>query len=338
MNKRKFISLLFASGILFFLGLLFVPRNYDVEAFKEREGTEYWNLETGSKIGYYKILGKPSNSKTPIIYLHGGPGGKITDEIKESLKPLSFLGHDLYFYDQIGSGHSDRLENIEEYSAERHTNDLAEIVNKIASDKVILIAHSWGSMLATNYLQNHPQRVEKMIISGPGPIMPVNWKLRNEVPPEHLSIIKPAFSNNEGNKKANNWRSKFMTKWAILFKRKLASDKEADAFFSHLNKELIKSTDCEYDENKRVEGGGGYYSHIMTVNSFQSVENKRKDLRDLSTPVLILRGQCDNQAWGYTQEYLDIFNNVELKIIEGVGHSIINREVEKYLELIGCFL
>lgn len=331
--------------ILFFLvaaaattWVFFVPVSYDVQQFTERKGTLYQELSTGSKIGYYKIAGKSKESKTPVIYLHGGPGGMVRDEIIEALEPLSYLGHDLYFYDQIGSGHSARLDDIREYTVERHKADLHEIIGKINSEKVIFIGHSWGCLLAINYLQDHPEKAEKLILGGPGPILPINKTLINEVPADSLNLIQPEYTNEEGNRNAYNLRMKLIQKWAYIFNNKLASDKEVDDFFTYLNEELSKSTYCKQDHVKRYKGGGGYYSHIMTVKSFNDVEDKRDVLRTIHIPVLILRGQCDNQKWGFTREYLDLLPNSKLVIIENAGHDLVNENKDKYYGLIKDFI
>ncbi len=339
MNKLKIISIVVFVSILAVSSLLFVPRKYDVAAFEPRKNVQYWELKTGSRIGFTKIAGVSLEKKNPIIYLHGGPGGCIRTEIIEALKPLSNLGHDVYFYDQIGSGHSERLAAITEYSVERHQKDLREIISIIGAKKVILVGHSWGTLLAINYLQDFEATVERIILSGTGPILPINNRLANEIAPDSLSLIAPEYSNKEGNKKAQNWRSKFMTQWAYLFHSKLASDKEADDFFTYLNQELSKSTACSIKkETKKYSGGSGYYTHIMTVKSFQNVVDKRDKLKTLKTPILIIRGQCDNQKWGFTKEYLDLFSNSKLEIIEGVGHDIISGNRSKYIELLRDFL
>jgi pimeloyl-ACP methyl ester carboxylesterase len=51
---------------------------------------------------------------------------------------------DVYLYDQIGSGWSDRLDDIRQYTALRHKKDLEAIVQAIGAEKVILIGQSWG--------------------------------------------------------------------------------------------------------------------------------------------------------------------------------------------------
>ena len=94
-------------------------------------------LSTGSTIGYTYL---PSSSKGkqgyPIVYLHGGPGGAVSKRVIDDLKPLNDDGFGLYFYDQVGSGTSSRLNDISEYTVQRHVDDLDELIRKIHSGKV----------------------------------------------------------------------------------------------------------------------------------------------------------------------------------------------------------
>ncbi|MCB0821880.1 MAG: alpha/beta fold hydrolase [Bacteroidales bacterium] len=338
MNIRRLLLTIILAFILILSWIFFIPNHYEVPAFVERPGTQYWELNTGSRIGYTKIESSSDIKGSPVIYLHGGPGGIIRDEVIEALRPLLQQGHDLYFYDQIGSGHSVRLDDISQYTVQRHKADLAEIIEVIHSEKVILIAHSWGCLLAINYIQDYPDKVEKMILEGPGPILPINKKLKFEVPPDSLNLRQPELSNAQGNQKAHNLRSRLFTKWAYLFKSKLASDREADNFFTYLNQELNKSTFYSADHAVEMPGGGGYYAHIMTVKSFNEVPDKRDMLKEIDIPVLILKGQCDNQPWGYTREYLDLLPNAKLRIIENSGHDLVNGNRAEYVKLVGEFI
>ena len=51
-----------------------------------------------------------------------------------------------------------------------------------------------------------------------------------------------------------------------------------------------------------------------------------------------MKGQCDNQPWGFTNEYLELFKNHQLKIIPNAGHSISVEQPELYLKTIRVFL
>jgi proline iminopeptidase len=54
--------------------------------------------------------------------------------------------------------------------------------------------------------------------------------------------------------------------------------------------------------------------------------------------VLVMKGQCDNQKWGYTKEYLDLFPRGDLKIIPGAGHAIEVEQPGLYIRSIVDFL
>ena len=335
--RRIIISLISACSVIL-LFVLFVPRTYDVPHIKDRKGTFYWNLPTGSRIAYTLITAKGIKKQYPIIFLQGGPGGFYTEKTIELFKAFAEKGYDVYLYDQIGGGHSARLENIREYTADRHKRDLEEIVRKIGTEKVILIGQSWGAILATLYIADNPEKVWKMIFTGPGPIQPMNTELANLTPPDSLQLRAPYFSNAQANKSVQNIRSKLALKWAQLFGKKLTSDSEADDFQTLLNNRLNKSTVCDTSLNVRAEGGGGYYVEVMTIKSLASVKDPRPFLKNSKIPVLVMKGQCDNQKWGFTNEYLQIFLNHKLVIIPNAGHSISREQPELYLKTICDFL
>ena len=108
MKKRSILitELVTFISIAAFALLIFIPRKYDVPHLQREKTTKYWDLSTGSRIAYTVIQAKGTNRPFPIIYVNGGPGGSVTDEIISSLSKLSEDGYTIYFYDQIGSGRS----------------------------------------------------------------------------------------------------------------------------------------------------------------------------------------------------------------------------------------
>lgn len=339
--KRKFFRaikyvLLFCT--VFFIFKIFYPVNYNVPQIQKRESTQFWELSTGSKIGYTLVLAKGQKKPYPIIYLHGGPGGHVSDRDIKILSPLSEEGYDLYLYDQIGSGQSDRLENINEYTADRHVNDLEEIIKKIGSEKVIFIGQSWGAILAVLFTADNLNRVEKLILTNPGPIYPVHKELVNIKVPDSLHLREPYYSNNQGNEKANNLRIKAITFWATAFNKKLASNKEADNFSTYLSSEVDKSTVCDTAKISKAEAGGGFYASLMTFKSLGQLQDPRPKIKNSNIPILLIKGQCDNQKWGFTNEYLELFTNYNFSAIPNAGHFILVEQPEIYLKIIKEFL
>jgi proline iminopeptidase len=244
----------------------------------------------------------------------------------------------VYLYDLVGCGHSNRLENIDEYTVDRHKKDLAEIIKKIGAQKVILIAKSWGALLATNYIVDHEEKVEKIIFTGPGPILPINNQLEKLKAPDSLNLKAPMFTNAQGSQKAYHLRARVVKLVAELFSYKLASDKEMDDFATNLNFEMNKSTVVDASKMK-LKSGYGYYVQLKTAQCFyKKMANRRKDLSKCNIPILIMLGQFDGGKWGYTDEYLRLFKNHQLVIIPKAGHSIALEQPKIYIHTILTFL
>ena len=326
---------------LFFISLFFfkacIPSKQEFVSIKPRQSTQYWNLETGSKIAYTHIEGKGEKKPYPVIYLHGGPGGYIHYKVIEVLGKLSDEGFDVYFYDQIGSGLSSRLDNVKEYTAIRHQKDLEEIITHLNAKKVILVGQSWGGSLATLYAADHLDKVEKLILTCPGAVKPIDESVEKLKAPDSLDLKEPLAVNGETIRFVLKPRYLAIRFWAF-FGVKLASDEEAD---SYLNKmAAIFTKGLVYDPSKVLpeEGGGGGYCNINVPTSYSKLKDPRLKLKNNTIPTLIIKGQYDNIPWGNTNEYLDIFKNNQLKIIEKAGHDVYIEKPNDYLETIKMFL
>ncbi|MFM1947169.1 MAG: hypothetical protein RL207_1452 [Bacteroidota bacterium] len=328
-------SILF--GIIIFLSVALYPKTYNVPKFQHRKGTKYWNLQTGSRIGYSLLKAKGAKQPYPIIFLQGGPGAPIFDANVETLSKLTNFGYDVYVYDLVGCGHSNRLENMEEYTVDRHNRDLAEIIKKIGAQKVILIAQSWGAILASNYMLDHEEKVEKLIFTGPGPILPINYAQKEIKAPDSLNLKTTTFTNAQGSQKAYHLRARIVKFLAEKFAYKLASDKEMDDFATNLNFEMNKSTVMDASKMK-LKSGYGYYVQIKTAQSFNRITNRRKEISKCKIPILIMLGQFDGGKWGYAEEYLRLFKNHQLVIIPKAGHSIALEQPTHYIHNILSFL
>lgn len=327
-------------GMVWLLLAIFLPRSYGSLPRRVRASTRYWDLPTGSRIAYTLIPGRGIRKPYPIIYLQGGPGGTIDDSLIRIMTAVSEDGYDIYLYDQIGSGWSARLDNIREYTADRHKRDLEAIVKMIHAPRVILIGQSWGAVLATLLAADDPGLVAAMIVTGPGPIQPTRRELVALTPPDSLHLHDPYYSNRQGNDLANNIRTHVMALMATQYGVKLASDKEADDFAGYLNVMVNRSTvyDTSRIRQMNAYNGAGYYAMVMTVHSFRKVRDPRPKLKDSPIPILVMKGQYDNQPWGFTHEYLDLFPNHRLVVFRDAGHCIFCEQREGYLSTIREFL
>lgn len=140
------------------------------------------------------------NIQNPIlIFLHGGPGGDYRALISESEKdPVSrypserTLSNDglrrladqyyLVFYDQRSAGLSRREEGL---SFAQYKEDLDAIVDYVLDEKldltgiqdssVNLFAWSFGGILATGYINDYPEKIDRVVFYEPGPFSKEIW-------------------------------------------------------------------------------------------------------------------------------------------------------------------
>lgn len=319
-------------GVGLVLWWILVPRRYDVSTFITREGTQYWELATGSKIGYYVLPTPEHRRDTTLLYLHGGPGGAIQNEHIASLQFLSEEGYEVILYDQIGSGHSHRLEDISKYSVGRHVTDLHEIITQIPTNHIVLMGHSWGAVLASQFIQsemhkegsssNALQRISGLILTSPGPILPLSPGESQETNVDSLQLLPPSFTNEQANKEVSNLRTLWVGKMARRTRLKVATDREMDAYFDYWNQLLSRSGFCSPVPVSSNNVGGGYYAHIMTVKSFDQLVDRRSVLKKFQGPLLLLRGQCDHLPWSYAAEYKEIWPQTELVLVPNAGHQL----------------
>lgn len=317
---------------------IFKPKTYVVTDSQPFPPFNKWELSTGSSIAYWQLCQEDSLKSTPIIYLHGGPGGCVRPLSIQLWEQLTKDGFTVYLYDQAGGGKSARLKDIRQYTVQRQLDDLEEITRRIGSEKVILVGQSWGAILASLFVARYPERVDKMILTGPGPLPPVNPSLRETPAPDSLHLRHPASTNAAANQKASNKRMRTAEFLARSFGWKLVPDDEADQFQDYLRNELNKSIVCDLAHAPEAGTGGGFYSQVMTLKSYSELADPRASLRKVKCPVLVMKGQCDNQTWGYTAEYLDLFKNHQLAVISGAGHVIEIEQPYEYLKVIRKFL
>lgn len=122
------------------------------EGYVEVDGGRVW----------YRIVG--SGRETPLLLLHGGPGA-----------PSYYLGsldrvaaeRPVIFYDQLGAGRSDRPADLSLWRMDRFIAELVAVREALGLDEVHLYGHSWGAMLALDYMMTEPDGVRSLILASP---------------------------------------------------------------------------------------------------------------------------------------------------------------------------
>ena len=114
---------------------------------------------------YYKVPGQGE----PFILLHGGPG-MFHDEL------YPYLGNwpesnKVIFFDQRGNGKSvmDKIDSTN-FTVELMVEDLEALRIEFGIDKLNIIGHSWGGLLALYYAATYPEHVKRLLLTDAAPV------------------------------------------------------------------------------------------------------------------------------------------------------------------------
>jgi proline iminopeptidase len=115
--------------------------------------------------GKYKVWTKRMGSgPLKVLLLHGGPG--FTHQYLEAME--SFLpeaGIEMYYYDQLGCGNSDKSGDLSLWTRDRYREEVEEVRRGLGLEDFVLYGQSWGGMLAIEYALKYQRHLRGMVIS-----------------------------------------------------------------------------------------------------------------------------------------------------------------------------
>jgi len=95
--------------------------------------------------------------------LHGGPGS--THDALEGLGALAEHGRRVVFYDQLGSGESDRPDDPSLWTIETFIDQLRSVREGLGLERIHLFGSSWGGMLALEYALTQPDGLASLVLN-----------------------------------------------------------------------------------------------------------------------------------------------------------------------------
>jgi pimeloyl-ACP methyl ester carboxylesterase len=347
-EKRARFASTFATVLtLAFVSALYVlvlrpssPRLADTIRFNN---TRYWQLQTGSRIAYseYDPPAGVAQKPEPVVFLHGGPGMRVGPWDHVFFSPFAAYGFRVYLFDQAGSGLSDFLPKVRDYTVRHAVEDLEAVRQQIGTDRMILIGHSWGSTLAANYMAKYPNHVAKVVFYSPGPI----WGY----PPQREDYSRT------GGGTSDFPSLRFLAAMLLLDRNPEASQAllpqpEAEQLLVPLIAPTAPSFVCKGDASKLPElmsslatsGVNPRLNPYVLQSIFLSVNKPDGDphaaLRGNKTPAMILFGECDYLPWSGALDYRRTLSNARTYYVPMAGHFIQFEQPELMRRMIVAFL
>ena len=252
------------------------------------------------------------NSSDPLlIVLHGGPGSDYRYLL--NCREFSTQGYYVVFYDQRGSGLSKRHDKSS-YTIQLMIDDLSAVINHFKTSekqKIFLLGHSWGAMLATAFINEYPFTVNGVVLAEPGGF---KW---NDV----TQYIE----------RAQDYRLTSETFSDALFQDQFITGKENEHTILDYKYALLAAAENTRESPIGNEGPLPFWRNGAVVNKalLELGEEEAPDwtqhLNQFTTKVLFVYSER-NKAYGlaHAQNVSAAYPTVQLFEVKNAGHDMIS--------------
>lgn len=273
---------------------------------------------TGGRV-WYRIVG--SGTATPLLVLHGGPGVP-----SYYLKPLAALADErpVVFYDQLGCGHSTGPTDSTLWRTERFVEELGQVRKALGLEQVHLLGHSWGTILAAEYLFTKPTGVRSVIFAGPALDL-ATWErdadsLRKTLPDSTQAKIRR--HEQDGDFQSPEYQSAMNEYYRRYLCRKDPWPADVDSCFAGMGPAYL------------TMDGPSEFTITGSLKGYSAVSR----LGQITIPTLFTVGQFDEATPRAGAYYQSLIPGAKLAIIDGAGHLSMQDSPEAYAQVVRQFL
>jgi proline-specific peptidase len=269
---------------------------------------------------WYRVVG--SGSRTPLLLLHGGPGVPSV-----YLKPLEALADErpVVFYDQLGSGQSDRPKDTSLWTIERFVKEVGQIRNALGLDRIHLHGHSWGSMLAASYILTRPSGVRSLVLASAPMSVPRHAKDTKDLLATLPEPARTAIETHErhGSFDSPEYQAAMMEFYKLYVARRQPWSAELEQTFAELNPDVYVYMQ-----------GPSEFTITGTIKDYDVTDR----LKEITVPTLFTVGQYDEVRPEAVRLYQSLVAGAALTVIENAAHLTMHDEPERYVQVLREFL
>ncbi len=262
--------------------------------------------------------------KTPVLTLHGGPGAG-----HNYLLPLAALAADrpVIFYDQLGCGKADSPHDESLYTIQRSVDEVDAVRHALGLERIVLYGHSWGSMLAIEYMcQGRGRGVEQLVLGGAlasAPQFVAGTRRLIDAMPDgagaRLRALEAA-----GKTDGDEYNALVLRFYQLHVCRRLPWPPEV------LETTEILSKSIAY----RVMNGPNEFTITGVIKDW----DRRADLKRLPHRTLITTGEFDEVTLDCAQTINDAVIGSSLEVFPGLSHLTMNESPEAYVGAVGKYI
>src|SRR3984893_14095070 len=102
----------------------------------------------------------------PVLFMHGEPTWSFL--WRKVLPAVRDAGFRCVAPDLVGFGRSDKPEDIDFYSYDRHVEHTATLLEDLDLRGATMVVHDWGGPIGLRLAVEHPDRIERLVIIDAG--------------------------------------------------------------------------------------------------------------------------------------------------------------------------
>jgi len=250
----------------------------------------------------------------PLIIIPGGPGSAHF-----SYRSFDSLAKDnqLVFFDAFGRGKSDTAKDVKEYSLDRDIEDIEGLRVALHFDKLNVLGHSYGGLVAQGYALKYPTRVSHLILANTF----------------HSFIMWQENDDNSNHEIKTNYPEVWDSLMKVREAGAISSDEKHKALYGKVPYGFLYA----YNPDNFLRRGQRRYPNSFNAKLYYQMVGKdgdfivgndignfdfRKELKNLAMPVLIYGGRYDRVAVPSMMiKYKEYCPQAQFMFFEKSGHN-----------------
>jgi len=240
----------------------------------------------------------------------------------------------LIYFDAFGRGKSDTAKEVKEYTLERDIEDIEGLRKAMHLNRITLLGHSYGSLVAQGYAIKYGQNLSHLIIANGF----------------HSFVMWQENDDNSNHEIKTNYPEVWDTLVRIREQGAVSSDQLHQDIYGRVPYAFLYA----YNPENFINRGRKPYPHPFNPKLYYQMVGRdgdfivgndignfdfRKQLKDLKMPILIIAGRYDRVAVPWMQiKYKEYCPQAQFVMFEKSGHNPQVEEQAAEFALIKNFL
>lgn len=259
----------------------------------------------------------------PLIIIPGGPGGahpgyRVFDTLAKN--------NEIIYYDAFGRGKSDTAKDVKEYTLARDIEDVEGLRKALHFEKLNVLGHSYGGLVAQGYALKYPEHVSHLILANTF----------------HSYLMWQANDDNSNHEIKTNYPEVWDSLMIIREAGAVSSDPEHQRLYGKVPYGFLYA----YNPDNFLSRGRKPYPNSFNSKLYYQMVGRdgdfilgsdigafdcRKELKNLKMPVLIYGGRYDRVAIpAMMVKFKEYCPQAKFVMFERSGH---NPQIEQPAEL-----